>query len=563
MSLIQIQTVVENFINNDRSGLLVLKGAWGVGKTFFWKSVITRMMSEGAVGCKHYSYVSLFGVNDLNELRSEIAISRVSKDSTPSEKTVNKNLRSIVTQVEKIPALDKYIGGTISAILRSQIVDTIICFDDFERKSERLEIKEILGLAAVLKEQRKCKVVLIVNDDALDEAAKQQFKIHGEKLVDREVLFELTPEESFNCVFSAGRPHYDLIKQSILTLGIPNIRILQRIHQYLDDMLPLIRDSEQQTIQEAIRSLILYVWSYYGQGNGAPPLSFILNFSTLNSWLKREKGIEETTDEKNWSIALNSYNYSRTDDVDRSLAAFVQTGYVNSSELTQHLRKKNEHYRAQTRDLSYREAWSPFNNSFENNEDEIVNELLTAFRIHAEVLSPRDLQEVVGLMRQLNRNTEANALIDDYFSQRSSAADVEGFKGFKRSSFSDEVNDEYLLHTFEELLTTSRKDTRTLAEVVEPMAFTNGWELDDVRYMNSFSADDYYHFFKSYKGDKLYWCVKKCLDFDQLPGDNGTYQSVGRKAREALIRIAGESKLNRIRVSTRHKIDIPEPDAEV
>src|SRR5205823_14080094 len=134
-----------------------------------------QMLTDGAVGRKYYSYVSLFGVNDLNELRTEIAISRVSRDSTPTEQSVNKNLRNIIAQVEKIPAVDKYIGGTISTLLRSQVVDSIICLDDLERRSARLEIKEILGLAAVLKEQKNCKVILIVNEDVLGEAL-QEFK---------------------------------------------------------------------------------------------------------------------------------------------------------------------------------------------------------------------------------------------------------------------------------------------------------------------------------------------------------------------------------------------------
>jgi tRNA A37 threonylcarbamoyladenosine biosynthesis protein TsaE len=59
MSLAQIRPVVERFISDDRNDLLVIKGGWGVGKTYFWQDVIRGARAEGSVGRAHYSYVSL------------------------------------------------------------------------------------------------------------------------------------------------------------------------------------------------------------------------------------------------------------------------------------------------------------------------------------------------------------------------------------------------------------------------------------------------------------------------------------------------------------------------
>ena len=56
----------------------------------------------------------------------------------------------------------------------------------------------------------------------------------------------------------------------------------------------------------------------------------------------------------------------------------------------------------------------------------------------------------------------------------------------------------------------------------------------------------------------LYWCVKKCLEIGAERGDRGAYEAVGEKTKKALFRIASESKLNRKRVSTLYKIDVPE-----
>lgn len=556
MSLEQIRSVVENFINNTRSELLVLKGDWGVGKTYFWDDLIADSRTKTTIGRDHYARVSAFGINSLDELKSAIAVARIDVATNPKLDSLNANIAKLLNHIDKIPAIEKYVGGSIGTLLHSIVTDTLVCFDDIERKGSGLAITEILGLASLLKEQRNCNVVLIVNDDALEGKDLEEFKKHGEKLIDRQVRFTLTPEESFECVFKPSESYYDLIKTSILSLKIPNIRILQRIHRSLEDMAPYSKGMETKTSDDVIRSLILFVWSYYGEANGAPPLSFVMNYSMIDSWLKKEKKIEESPNEKKWSTVLNSYDYFRTDDIDEPLAQFVETGYINKVEFTELLKKKNDQYKFQNRDESYREAWAAYGNSFDNDEKEFIEGLLKAFRANTDVLAPRDLQSAVDMLRQLGRTREADALIDEYFARRNSPADVEVFQKLGKSGFSDDVKDAYLIAKLQGALASVNKDTRTLAETVKPMALKEGWAIDDVRHMNSFSTDDYYNFFKTERGENFYWWVKKCIDVGESKGDNGTYESIGEKVKQALLRIAAESDFNRIRVTNIYKMNV-------
>jgi hypothetical protein len=276
--------------------------------------------------------------------------------------------------------------------------------------------------------------------------------------------------------------------------------------------------------------------------------------------LKAQKKIEETPSEKEWSKTLNSYGYFHTDNVDECLSRFVETGYVDRLDFTEHLGKKNEHYKVQKRDESYREAWHPYSNSFDDNGKEFIEGLLRAFRANIEVLSPKDLQSVVNILREFERDSDADGLIKEYFARRYSPSDIESFKKLDQSVFFDDLKDEHLIAELRRTLEPTQDDKRTLAEVTRAVAqisLNHGWDIRDIRHMNSFSVDDYYNFFKTEKSEVLYWCVRKCLDFGELNGDNGTYKSVGEKAKLALLRIAAESKINRMRVSTLYKIDIP------
>jgi len=47
-----------------------IRGEWGVGKTYIWKSGLEKAQRAKNVGLHRYSYVSLFGVNSLKGNRN-------------------------------------------------------------------------------------------------------------------------------------------------------------------------------------------------------------------------------------------------------------------------------------------------------------------------------------------------------------------------------------------------------------------------------------------------------------------------------------------------------------
>jgi hypothetical protein len=558
MSLEQITTVVENFVNNPRNELLVIKGDWGVGKSYFWKKLVTKLRANRVFDREYYSGVSVFGLNSLDELKTAIAVNRIEMRAPEKVDSVNTNLAKLLKHVEKIPAVEKYVGSSIGTLLQATIRDTLICIDDVERKGTKLAIKDILGLCSLLKEERNCKLVIILNEAGLDSSSSKEFKVHGEKIIDRQVEFSMSAEESFNCVFSPREEKYELTRNCVFTLNVPNLRILQRIGAAIEDITPVLAGSEKQSVNSIIRSLILYMWSYYGEGNGAPRLNLILNYSRVNAWMKREKNIEESEEEKEWSRLSAAYDYWHTDEIDHCLVKYVQTGYLNRVEFDPLLEKLNQRQKVQAQDTSYRKAWESYGNSFDDEEEKFVSSILYAFRANIKVLPPRDLDGLVETLRYLGRDEEADDLIADYFAERSSPEDVKSFAAIRHSAFWDEIKDEGIVQRLRNMIANAQQDTRSLAEVVEPICLEKGWNPEDIPRMDSFSANDYYNFFKTYKGEQLYWCVRKCVDIGSNTGRNGMYKSIGRKTKEALLRIARETKLNRLRVSRLYKIDLPD-----
>ena len=420
MSLKQITVTVQTFISHTRNELLVIKGKWGAGKTFFWRNLIQTSMTQKCVGKDYYSYVSLFGINSLEELNNAIPVSRVDANPTNTQATLDaltSNLRKLMGGLEKVPAIREYTGGMIGAALHLLLENTLVCFDDIERRGAGLTVTDIFGLASLLKEQRGCKVVLIMNEEGLDEEGQRQFKLHGEKTIDSEIRFFVTEQEAHSYVFPPDYPYAEVIRNSCSILHIENIRTLQRIKRYIEDVRPYLTDLEEELAKEIIRSLTLFVWSYHAQESGAPPLHFILGYSPVDLYLAKQRKKELSADEKRWSEVMSSYNYSHTDDAERCLAQFVDTGFVDEPRLKQELSKANELFRAQKSRDSLTEEYEIFHNSFDNNEEEFLKILVDNFRSNISVMSVSNLDGVVSTLRGFEQESVAQSLIDEYFNQ--------------------------------------------------------------------------------------------------------------------------------------------------
>ena len=72
MSIALVNREISAFLKREAPEVLCVRGKWGVGKTYTWNAQLTSAAKAGVVGLKRYSYVSLFGVNSLEDLRFSI-----------------------------------------------------------------------------------------------------------------------------------------------------------------------------------------------------------------------------------------------------------------------------------------------------------------------------------------------------------------------------------------------------------------------------------------------------------------------------------------------------------
>ena len=150
-----------------------------------------------------YSYVSLFGLNSLDDVKSALFenMEWLDQDATSFAQRGKAGAKALVARAKKLSELAgalPWVGQAFTkarSLYFSLIQDQIVCIDDLDRCSDNLEVKDILGLISFLREQRGCKVALILNAEKLGDN-KEQFDALLEKVIEEKVILAPTAIES-------------------------------------------------------------------------------------------------------------------------------------------------------------------------------------------------------------------------------------------------------------------------------------------------------------------------------------------------------------------------------
>ncbi|MGB9037590.1 MAG: KAP family P-loop domain protein, partial [Acinetobacter calcoaceticus] len=191
----RLKELLENNIKNEKIGTAIaITGSWGIGKTFFWRKFLDKQLSDERVYKKDnvfnrkYAYVSLFGLESLSDLRTQIYSSIESYHSSIEIPKWIKSLPSIFKDTRITQLGINAPVKLIDSLMFAQVKDAIICFDDFERMSNKLDVKDVMGLANYLKLEKNCQIILILDEDKTEAENKKKYGDYKEKLVDETII---------------------------------------------------------------------------------------------------------------------------------------------------------------------------------------------------------------------------------------------------------------------------------------------------------------------------------------------------------------------------------------
>ncbi len=551
MSIDIIENQIARFLASEAPEVMSIKGAWGVGKTYAWNKYLGNAKNQNKIALKKYSYVSLFGINSLDDLKFSIFENMVDKRSIgrrPTVETFKNNTADLLKSLGKktLPiisssaSIDHY-HSIINSLSFLSLEKTVICIDDFERKGKSIEAQDILGLMTQLKEQKKCKVMLILNDETLSEDSSIDYIKLREKVIDTELRFAPTAEDCVEIALNSDKIARQL-GENIVKLGINNIRIIKKIEKLTALLVPLLKVYEDQVLSQALHTLTLLSWCYYGQSTDTPDYNFVVSRNSPFSDLDDEVAL--TTQQQNWCAFLRNYDNYSIDDFDQQIARLVENGYVDERSFLKEAAVLNEAILAARSENSFQEAWRKFNESFDNNDQDVIDCLSDSFKNNAKYISPVNLDGTVRLLRNLGKSKLATKIISLYIEKRDAETDL---FNLDTSSFSGEIKDQEVILRFRE----KHESLRTKLSLLELCDFLlandSHGEEEEIQ-LSQAPTTEYVQLFKSQQGGKLTQYIDLCLKFSRLGGMAEHQRIIADKAAAALKIIGKESKLNASRV---------------
>ncbi len=156
---------------------IAINGDWGIGKTYLWKNGLAPLIKDKFK--KNPIYTSVFGKKDEQAIIEDLVAQFLS-----TEKQKTNPIRNIINGI--LSFLSMHFGVKINVnvdflfkmLKKEHMENTIVCIDEFERLSDKIQVQDILGLISELKEYKGCCVIAIYNDLKLftDEIQNEQKK---------------------------------------------------------------------------------------------------------------------------------------------------------------------------------------------------------------------------------------------------------------------------------------------------------------------------------------------------------------------------------------------------
>lgn len=575
------RTALTCFVTDQSATAIALTGPWGSGKTWLWTDVIREQAARPEPTFSRYSYVSLFGLNALAELKAalfENAVlpGNVQQGATPQ--SLKEEMQDIFKEdtavgaiwnfgekgywrgrknAQAVASFVPFWGNAVRSATFLAIRNYVICIDDVERKGKDLAMTDVLGLVSYLREQRNCRVLLVLNEAGLGNAGepeRDRFSGFREKVLEREIVFDPTAEECAGHVLNAELEMHRIAARYAVELGITNMRILQRLARLMDEFASLFSDAREPVVQAFVHAATVLTWSFYGEAGDAPPYRLTSSVKYGDFFVIREPD-PKTPDERAWLSMLSAYGFRSLDDVDVEICHALERGYVDFEATRRAVTGANERADAEAVSGSIREAWALFHDSFADNAADFTALLTARASEGARWMRFTEAETTAHVLRRLGTDAQADGFTRAWIEEnhridptRLVLADDHFGTGRADEGFRNAVA----------AVAKEAERAPELGKTIQLLLGRNGWSQTDIDVLAAATDKDFLAFFRgAATGPNLTGYVRTVLQFGTVGDTTGVYHRIAVAASLALRTLAAESAVNAMRVGNFVLFDNP------
>ena len=542
MSLEAIRRVLLEAIQDSTPEVIAIKGKWGTGKTYFWNEFIKENKEKISAVFEYYSYVSTFGITSLNKLKTEIYVkANKPKDIgdeikfTPAslKKNWKQHFKSLIPiaqntklsgKVEDINISLDSSSDIFNALMNTTFKSTLIVIDDLERLSKDIDYSDLLGFISQLKNEKKCKIIIILNDEEI----KDDYHKIKEKIVDKDIKFEPTLSELCQIGLIELDFGQEACENAIWDIGCKNIRTIFKIKYFINLLKSLLKKLTPQFANDAIRTLCIICYCHWENDGTIPDLTFIIDSSARDKYGKMMTGDEKSTNTPKFDYLFN-LDFDMGLRWRATLSTIVKNGYLEGSNIEEIIEKN---ILTGTQEAALDE-WTKTVKEMHNDlllfqkQEDWLDKLWISSNNALGLYSLNDLDWVIRIFRKCGEEEKADKLIEAYKTK---------YPDEQRRYIPDLYFGEILDDKFIAMLDLERsrlKKNLPLVDALTHMATQNSWDPEfHIPPIKAATENELYEIFKNTKGRELYKIINYCLRYDT---DNLT-----TKTKNALLRIQAE-----------------------
>jgi hypothetical protein len=194
-----------------------------------------------------------------------------------------------------------------------------------------------------------------------------------------------------------------------------------------------------------------------------------------------------------------------------------------------------------------------FHNSFDDDQQEVVGTLLTAFKEWCKYCNAGDLFGLMRILKQLGEHEKASEALGMFMSARE--GEEVAFFELDQQIFNQQIDDIDLRKAFAKKAV-SLRNAPTSRDILINISKTGGWHQSDLEILAKMTEADFYELFKANPGEDHRRVIDSALEFRKY-ASVPICAAIAGNAQNALKRIGRETRLNRARVG-RYSIEVPE-----
>lgn len=302
----------------------------------------------------------------------------------------------------------------------------------------------------------------------------------------------------------------------------------------------------------SIQTLVLVSACYYRSSDNLPDMDFLQNYK---SELRKLRALVINKDQDNenkeklhrWKSIVNSYQgHLIFTDLGYVIMELVKKGYLDEVHYLEAIKKLHSSLNMEGIKQSFDDVWNIYNGSFKNNEDEFIKKSNDVFKQAIKSLDINDLNNLVSVYYDLDREKLANELIDLFAKTKITKNNAAEFIKHILINRNPAVAVKLKEYAYSLLPNISLEDA------ILYIAEHNGWSNNEADIMLAATEEEYYQLFTSHQGEDLYSLVDTCVNFSF---STEKYMPIIKNSRAALERIAKENNFNRVRILNMYDLD--------